>query len=106
MRTSAEFVEVVRTGIESALEDGILLVRGAYGVVWNRRTMRWDPEDAIDTSTCDAIGAVLLAQPDLSALSHLGDPHLAAAIVWDDAYSPTEDVWLRITDLAFIRARN
>jgi hypothetical protein len=108
MRSILEFGDLVEAAIVLAVDRGTLLVRGIDGIRWNPVTKRWENEATpeVDGSVCDAVGAALLTQPTLDEGVHRGDPFVAACLLFEPTYRPDGDVWKRMENAVFVRARN
>lgn len=85
-----ELESILVNAMNSAIEQGYLLICNDWGVRWDAGSSRWMADETSPTLCCDIFGALLLAQPPLDANLHQGDPDRAARMVVEpDFYAGT-----------------
>lgn len=92
MRKLNDVETLVVRAMNAAIELGILLISGDWGVKWNADTSRWECDPELGVPSCDIFGALLLTQPALDPALHRGDYDRAVRMIMDgEFYTQTAD---------------
>jgi len=110
MRTLDDMEALITRAIETQLAEGFTLIAGDWGVFWEatQQIWMWD-EERCPIRACDALGAVLLDQPQIDPAAHRGDPARASLCLVDEKFyanTPSPDLEVLLESVGYRWSRN